>query len=195
MRDPATDALERWLQAESAARDRLAEEALGALFAAALPRPAVPVSLSARLATVADEAAARRARATAAGATLFGLPRRALERLAALLLLAVGVTGAVVQTLYQEAGGAVLSRLTPGRALSAAAEGLFTVVQLFVDTAEAAYGVVETGLRLSGAAATIAGTLPVTVALAVGLLVAVAVFFLLRDLLADERGWTYAELD
>lgn len=192
MHDTAMDALERWLQAEGAADDGAAEEALGTLFRSALPRPAVPPGLSARLATVADAAAARRARAAA---TLFGVPRRLLERVAALLLLAVGITGAVIQTVYQEAGGAVLQRLTPGRALSAAAEGLFTVVQVFVDAAEAVFDLVDTGLRLSDAAATVAGTLPVTVALGVGLLVAVVAFFLLRDLLADERGWTYVDLD
>ena len=192
MHDTAMDALGRWLQAEGAADDAAAEEALGRLVRTALPRPGLPPGLSARLATVADEAAARRSRATA---TLFGVSRRLLERVAALLLLAVGIAGAVVQTVYEEAGGAVLQRLTPGRALSAAAEGLFTVVQVFVDAAEAVFDLVDTGLRLSAAATTVAGTLPVTVALGVGLLVAVAAFFLLRDLLADERGWTYAELD
>lgn len=190
--DTAKNALARWLEAEAMASDGAAEEALGALFATALPRPAVPPGLHARLATAADEAAERRARARA---TVFGLPRRLVERVAALLLLAVGLTGAVVQTVYQEAGGAALSRLTPGQVLSAAAEGLFTVVQVVLDAAEAAVGLVEAGLRLSGAAATIAGTLPVSIALAVGMVIATAVFFLLHDLLADERGWSYAELD
>lgn len=184
------EALLSWLEAERADRAEAADEALRAVFARHLAEPSVPASLHLRLAAAATDAAARR---RAARARILGLPRRLVERLAALLLLAVGTAAAVLQLTLGEAAGATLARLTPGRVLSSAAEGVFTLFQTVADGFQAAVEVLQGIGRLSGAAATVASSAPVALVLVVGLLVAALAFRLLRDLIATERGMSHVD--
>ena len=186
------DALERWLEAEAEGSEAAAEEALAALFAA-LPAPAPSPLLSRRLAHAAGAAAAGR-RALRRG-PVFGLPRRLVERIAASLLLVTGLAAALVQALFRDAAGPALAELRPARVISSAAEMLFGVVSGVIDWAETSLEVLQGLTRLSGAAATVAGSLPVTVALGAGLLLAVLAFKLLRDLIGTERGLSHVERD
>lgn len=209
---PAEAALARWLGAEATpvarhgetsddramddramaetAMEDAADHALAALFAAALPAERVPSALSARLFAVAEAAAAERSDARR---SLFGLRRRVVERLAALLVLATGLSAAGVQLLFSETAGPALSRLTPGQVLSSAAEGIYSLFRALGDALGAAANTFETLTQLSGAVATVAGTVPVAAALGLALLLATVAFRLLKDLLARERGWTHVE--
>ncbi|HMB53525.1 MAG TPA: hypothetical protein VKU40_09430 [Thermoanaerobaculia bacterium] len=196
VRRPAEAALARWLDAESAAGEAAAEaaadEAFAALFADALPAERVPAGLSTRLTAVADAAAAER---SGARRSLFGLRRRWVERLAAGLLLAAGLSAAGVQLLFSETAGPALSRMTPGQVLSTAAEGVYAFFRSLGEAFDAAANTFETLTQLSGAMATVAGTAPVAIALGIGLLLASFAFRMLKDLLARERGLTHAEHD
>ena len=188
---PDIEALERWFEAEAEGRDGVAEEALTALFAA-LPAPAPSPLLSRRLAAVASSAAAQRRSRLA---PVFGMPRRLVERLAAGLLLATGLAAALAQTLFRDVAEPALAGMRPARVISAAAEMLFRIVSGVIDGAEASIDVLQDLARLSGAATTVAGSLPVAVALGAALLLAVFAFKLLRDLIGTERGLSHVEHD
>jgi|GEM_PF-4472792 len=190
---PQTDleALELWFEAEAAGREEAAETALAALFDE-LPEPAVPVLLTQRLEAVAETAAAQR---RGRRRVLFGLPRRAVERLAAGLVLAVGVAAAIAQTVLRETAAPALERMRPARAISSFAEGVFSVVSVILDWAEAGVDLFHTASQLSGAAATIAGTVPVATALGAGLALAALAFKLLRDLIGKEKGFSHVDTD
>lgn len=184
-------ALELWFEAEAEGREEAAEEALTALFDE-LPEPAVPVLLTQRLEAVAEAAAAEhRGRRSA----IFGLPRRTVERLAAGLVLAIGVAAAFAQTVLRESAGPVLERMRPARVISSFAEGTFGVVSVIMDWVEAGVELFHTATQLSGAAATVASTVPVATALGAGLALAVLAFKLLRDLIGKERGFSHVDAD
>ena len=185
------ETLERWLEAEAAGHGAAAEAALTALFAA-LPAPWPSPALSARLAVTADAGAERqRLRRTA----VLGMPRRLIERIAASLLLLVGLAAAAAETLFRDAAGPALVRLRPAHVLSSAAEMLFRIVSGVIDGAQAAADVLQDMMRLSGAAATVVGSVPIAVALGAALLLAVFAFKLLRDLIGTERGLSHVEHD
>ena len=205
--DTDLELLERWLAAEAAAEATAADSAEGhfgdadtadeaeaalvALFAT-LPQPEPSPALAARLSAVADRAAEER---HARRAVIFGLPRRTVQRLAAGLLLAVGLGAALVQTLFREVASPALVQLSPGSVLTSAAEALITIFYGLRDWAEAAAELLDGFTRLSGAAATVAGTTPVAVALGAGLVLAIVAFKLLRDLIGKERGFSHVDSD
>jgi hypothetical protein len=182
--------LSDWYEAEARdgrdAADEAADRALESLFAAALAVPTPSPALSARLHAVAAEAAARRA-------VVFGMPRRLVERLAALLLLVAGLAAATVQVLFGDAAAPALAQLTPGRVFSALSEGVFFLFRASADWLATGLETLNTITQLSDAVAAVAGMPPVAAVLGLGLLLAVAAFKVLRDLLAKERGWTYVE--
>lgn len=186
------EALERWFEAEAEDRDDAAEAALTALFAA-LPAPAPSPRLSRRLAQAAGTAAA--GRRAALRTPVLGMPRRRVERLAAALLLATGLAAFAVQALFRDVAGPALAGLRPARVISSAAEVLFSIVSGVIDWVETSFEVLQGLTRLSGAAATVAGSPPVMVALGAGLLLAVFAFKLLRDLIGKERGLSHVERD
>jgi hypothetical protein len=191
MHPPTREMLARWLAAEAAPErdetaDAAADEAFAALFGAALTGPAPSPALSARLHSAAREAAAKRA-------VVFGLPRRLVERLAAVLLLFAGVAAAVTRVLLGESAGPALARLSPAHVLSSLAEGVFFLFRAGADWVGTAVETLQTLTHLSGAVATVAGMPPVAAVLGLGLLLAAVAFKALRALLATERGWTYVE--
>ena len=184
-------ALEQWFEAEAAGREEAAETALTALFDE-LPEPAVPVLLTQRLEAVAEAAAVEQ---RARRATVFGLPRRTVERLAAGLVLAIGVAAAFAQTVLRESAGPLLERMRPARVISSFAEGTFSVVSVIVDWLEAGVELFHTATQLSGVVATVASTVPVATALGAGLALAILAFKLLRDLIGKERGFSHVDPD
>lgn len=184
-------ALERWFEAEAEGREAAAEEALTALFDD-LPAPPVPVMLTHRLEAVAEAAAVER---QALRAKVFGLPRRWVERLAASLLLVTGVVAALSQAVLSDSAGPALERLRPARVISTFAEGVFSVFSVAMDWAEAGVELFYSVTQLSGAAATVASTVPVATALGAGSLLAAFAFKLLRDLIGKERGYSHADTE
>jgi hypothetical protein len=195
---PTRRMLRRWLAEEArsaavrqasereASADEAADLALASFFASALSGPTPSPALSARLHAAASEAAARRA-------VVFGMPRRLVERLAAVLLLVAGLAAAAVQALFSETAAPALARLTPARVFSSLAEGVFFLFRVSADWVGTAVEALQTITHLSGAVATVAGTPPVAAFLGLSLLLAAVAFKALRALLATERGWTYVE--